>query len=91
MSSLAALRVAGELGWNVPERLSIVGFDDLFFAPYLQPPLTTIHQPRREMGRLATELLIALLQRQAVGSQRITVEGELIVRGSTARPIEDSA
>ena len=68
--------------------LSIVGFDDLFFAPYLHPPLTTIHQPRHEMGRMATELLIALLQKQTVGSQRITVEGELVVRGSTAAPVQ---
>ncbi|MGC2657311.1 MAG: LacI family DNA-binding transcriptional regulator [Bryobacteraceae bacterium] len=86
MSSLAALRVAAELGLSVPDDLSIVGFDDLFFAPYLQPPLTTIHQPRREMGREATAVLMALLQGKTVNSQRIAVEGKLIVRGSTAPP-----
>jgi DNA-binding LacI/PurR family transcriptional regulator len=91
MSSLAALRVAGELGLTVPDKLSIIGFDDLFFAAYLQPPLTTIHQPRREMGREATELLLALLKGEPVASQRIAVKGELIVRGSTARPSPGSA
>jgi LacI family transcriptional regulator, repressor for deo operon, udp, cdd, tsx, nupC, and nupG len=91
MSSLAALRVAAELRLSVPEELSIVGFDDLFFTAYLQPPLTTIRQPRREMGREATELLLALLKGEPVGSQRIAVKGELVVRGSTAAPSHGAA
>jgi DNA-binding LacI/PurR family transcriptional regulator len=86
MSSLAALQVAAELGLTVPEKLSIVGFDDLFFAAYLQPPLTTIHQPRREMGREATQLLLALLKGEPVASQRVAVKADLVVRGSTAAP-----
>lgn len=91
MSSLGALRVARELGLIVPEQLSIVGFDDLFFAQYLEPPLTTIHQPRREMGREATELLILLLKGEAVSAKRTAFKGTLILRGSTAAPWSGTA
>jgi DNA-binding LacI/PurR family transcriptional regulator len=87
MTSLGALRAAADLGIQVPERLSIVGFDDLFFSSYLQPPLTTIHQPRREMGRQATELLLELLNGEQVATKRIAVQGELMVRASTAPPL----
>lgn len=89
MSSLGALQAARELSVDVPQRLSIVGFDDLFFCSYLQPPLTTIRQPRHEMGRRATELLLELLNGEEVPAKRISVQGQLVVRSSTAPPSQD--
>jgi DNA-binding LacI/PurR family transcriptional regulator len=70
---------------KVPEDMSVVGFDDLFFAPYLDPPLTTIRQPKKEMGRMAMELVLNLLAGKEMG-KTIHVDGELIVRKSTAPP-----
>ena len=84
MSALGVLQAAAELGLAVPQDLSIVGFDDIFFAERLQPPLTTIHQPKRELGRDAMKLLVALLNNEKA-DKTITVRGELIVRGSTAK------
>lgn len=49
------------LGRSVPDDVSVVGIDDLPWCRYLDPPLTTIRQPGREMGRRATEILIAQL------------------------------
>ena len=86
MSALSALRVSFERGLRVPDDLSVIGFDDLFFASYLQPPLTTIRQPRREMGQQAMEMIVALLAGKEIRSRQIRVDGELIVRGSTAKP-----
>ncbi len=85
MTCLGVLRVAGEMGISVPGQLSLVGIDDLFFTPYLTPPLTTVRQPRREMGVQAMELLFALLANEQNLQQTVTVQGELIVRSSTSR------
>ncbi len=71
-------------GIAVPERLSIVGFDDIDAAMYVTPPLTTVHQPRFELGQLAMEMVLDLLNGQEV--QDKTVACHLEVRGSTAPP-----
>jgi DNA-binding LacI/PurR family transcriptional regulator len=85
MSLLGALRAATEHGLSVPRDLSLVGFDDLFFTPYIQPAITTLRQPKREMGRRAIELMFALFNNEQ-SEKKIQVEGELIVRSSTAPP-----
>ena len=83
MSALGVLREAAARGIAVPGELSVTGFDDIFFAAYLRPPLTTVRQPMKELGRRAMELLLALLRGESA-AKIVTVEGDLIVRGSTA-------
>ena len=83
MTALGALRAADAHGLRVPADLSITGFDDLFVASYTTPPLTTIRQPKQEMGRRAMSILLQLLAGEEPES-RILLPGELIVRGSTA-------
>lgn len=85
MSALGVLRQAAMEGIAVPEELSVTGFDDIFFADYLQPPLTTVRQPMRELGRRAMELLLSILRGEE-NDKTLLIEGELIVRGSTAAP-----
>lgn len=85
MTALGALRAIAAHGLRVPGDISVTGFDDLFVAQYSAPPLTTVRQPMREMGRLAFETLTKLLA--GFESQPIIkVPGELIVRESTAAP-----
>jgi DNA-binding LacI/PurR family transcriptional regulator len=84
MTALGAMRAIRLCGLRVPEDISVVGFDDLFFASYTQPPLTTVRQPMRRMGQLAMESLIKLMSGDE-SEIRIKVEAELIVRESTAR------
>ncbi|MFN3929675.1 MAG: LacI family DNA-binding transcriptional regulator, partial [Thermoflexus sp.] len=62
MTAIGALRAARSAGLRVPEDLSIIGFDDILFAAYTEPPLTTIAQPKYEMGRTAMSMLLHLLQ-----------------------------
>jgi len=84
MTALGALRAIRARGLRVPEDVSVTGFDDLFFAAYLQPPLTTVRQPMRRMGQLAMENLLKLMSGEdSVAQSR--VEAELIVRASTGR------
>jgi LacI family transcriptional regulator, repressor for deo operon, udp, cdd, tsx, nupC, and nupG len=85
MTALGALSAIRRRHLRVPEDVSVVGFDDLLIASYTQPPLTTIRQPKRLMGRLAGETLFNLLTgKRAPDMRRLATE--LIVRESTAPP-----
>lgn len=70
---------------EIPRDISIVGFDDLFFARFLNPPLTTTAQPTRQMGRKAMEIALALIEGQPT-ERVLHIKGELIARSSTAPP-----
>jgi DNA-binding LacI/PurR family transcriptional regulator len=85
MSALGAMRRVRDRGLRVPRDISIVGFDDLYISQYLDPPLTTVRQPMRRMGRMAMETLLNIFAGAASGHD-IKVPGELIVRQSTAAP-----
>ena len=60
--AIGAIKAINELGFRVPEDVSVVGFDDSPFAQYTVPSLTTVAQPRFEMGTVATKLLLERLQ-----------------------------
>ncbi|HEY1648842.1 MAG TPA: LacI family DNA-binding transcriptional regulator [Terracidiphilus sp.] len=84
MSALGAMRQIRVRGLRVPEDISVAGFDDLFFASYTQPPLTTVRQPMRRMGQLAMENLFKLMSGEESVAQ-VKVDTELVVRESTAK------
>ncbi|WP_203322783.1 LacI family DNA-binding transcriptional regulator [Pseudoxanthomonas beigongshangi] len=83
--ALGMLAACRDLGIRVPEDFSIVGFDDLASSRYLNPPLTTISQPMREIGMRAVKLLLAIIEGVDVPHQQ-TLEFSLMLRGSTAAP-----
>ncbi len=89
MSDVMAIGViwaAHEAGLNVPQDLSIVGFDDLDVAPHSNPPLTTVHQPIRQKGEESARLLLRMIANpDAERPQHRVLETRLIIRGSTAR------
>ena len=88
-SDLLAVGVIAELrrrGLRVPEDVSIVGFDDIPIAGFLDPPLTTMRQPIRELGELAASIVVGAITdggaAAADGSRRHLLAAELVVRGS---------
>jgi LacI family transcriptional regulator, repressor for deo operon, udp, cdd, tsx, nupC, and nupG len=83
---IGAIKVLRAHGLDVPGDVSVMGFDDIEFAQYVEPPLSTIHQPRRDIGRAAMARMIALLSGVGAPAAPIVLEHELVVRGSTARP-----
>jgi DNA-binding LacI/PurR family transcriptional regulator len=87
VSAIGAIRALREAGLDVPEDVSVIGFDDIPAAAYNYPALTTIKQPLREMGRLAAEYLLRRISNGAQSEfpEEVMVEPELIVRQSTAR------
>ncbi len=86
--ALGAIRAARDAGLRVPQDLSVVGFDDIDLAPYLEPPLTTVAQPKRAMGERAVQMILALLTGDAAVADCV-LPGHLVVRGSTATLRQD--
>jgi len=83
LAAVAALRAAHRAGWLVPDELSVVGIDDIEFASYTNPGLTTVAQPKHRLGALAVD---ALLGAERAAADRVRVlDGRLVVRESTAR------
>ena len=73
-----------KLGLSVPGQISVVGFDDTDVCTVLAPPLTTISQPRREMGQLAMEMLLTAISGEPTSD--VLLQPNLVVRESTAPP-----
>ncbi len=82
--ALGALRAFHEAGIPVPERISVVGFDDMEESAHFWPPLTTVHQFFEDAGSLAVALIIDEIEGQAVSPGVRKVGTELVVRQSTA-------
>ena len=82
MVATGVLIACREQGIAVPEELSVIGFDNIKMASYVTPPLTTIHQPKIEMGRLATQVMLDLLHHRP--GQNYVLPPTLIARASTA-------
>jgi len=90
VAAIGAIRAFLDAGLRVPGDVSVVGFDDIQSAAYHNPTLTTLRQPLRRMGELAVEILLRKVSGdEAAGTSEdfVTVEPELIVRGSTG-PVE---
>jgi DNA-binding LacI/PurR family transcriptional regulator len=87
MSALGAMYAAQEQKLRVPADLSVVGVDDLFLASYTRPPLTTVQQPKQQIGRMAARILLELLSGGKPDSH-VTVTGQLVVRRSSGPPGE---
>lgn len=81
--ALGAIRAIRRRGLGVPEDVSVVGFDDSTYMSVVEAPLTTIRQPVRAMGAAAVELLETQINGQAVPTEELLLEPQLIVRGST--------
>ncbi len=83
MTAIGALQALHESGVRVPEDISIVGFDDVPISSVVCPALTTVAQPKEEMGVKAMEMLLALIEGEE--RENVVVKPRLVVRSSTAR------
>jgi len=84
--AIGILHSLREHGLDCPRDVSVIGFNDMPFAEDIQPPLTTIHVPHRELGAEAARLLLNGIQEGRQEPLTVTLPVSLIVRGSTARP-----
>lgn len=89
--AMGALLAANKLGKRVPEDFAIVGFDDLSFAEYTSPPLTTIRQPIFDKGRKAAELLINEIEDDSCKRRKVNLKPDLVVRESCGARVKNPA
>lgn len=84
MMAIGAIGAAKDLGMMIPDDLSIVGFDDILLSAIFNPGLTTVTQPKYEIGVLATNMLLDRIENPQIPVRREVLDTDLIVRASTA-------
>jgi LacI family transcriptional regulator len=88
--AIGVLRAARRLGLDVPQDLSVIGYDNLPVAAWVIPALTTINQPLRDMAGTAARMLLDLARGERPATTRVDLVTELVVRESTAPPAKDA-
>lgn len=82
MMALGVLRALKEFSYRIPEEVEIIGFDNIHFSQYCDPPLSTIQQPTTEMGKKATEVLLRILDGKGMDGN-IRLQPKMILRKTT--------
>jgi DNA-binding LacI/PurR family transcriptional regulator len=82
LTAIGILHRAYDAGRRVPDELSVIGFDDILFAEYTQPALTTIAVPRPEIGKVAFDALWAMISDPELAGREFRVEPRLVIRQS---------
>ncbi|WP_342322872.1 ribose operon transcriptional repressor RbsR [Kosakonia sp. BYX6] len=80
--AVGAYQALYQAGLKIPQDMAIVGYDDIELARYMTPPLTTIHQPKDELGELAIDVLIHRIAEPELQQQRLQLTPVLMERGS---------
>ncbi|PSN07371.1 ribose operon transcriptional repressor RbsR [Siccibacter turicensis] len=80
--AVGAYQALWHAGVAIPNDMAIVGYDDIELARYMTPPLTTIHQPKDELGELAIDVLIHRMSQPELAQQLLQLTPELMDRGS---------
>jgi LacI family repressor for deo operon, udp, cdd, tsx, nupC, and nupG len=84
-AAIGVLKIAREMKVNVPQELSVIGFDNLALSEYCEPELTTINQPRELIGETSMKLLLDILSGKKPNPE-MTLPTQLIVRKSSCPP-----
>lgn len=84
LMAIGAINAITEAGYNVPKDFSVVGYDGISVGDMIYPKLTTVDQPRYEIGSIATEVLINYIAKKE--KQNIQLEPLLVVKGTTQHP-----
>jgi DNA-binding LacI/PurR family transcriptional regulator len=86
MTAIGLIQTARRAGVRVPGDLSVVGFDDIPLARYIRPTLTTVAQPKLEMGQFAMGMVLNLVSGASPDKRVVSdviVQGRLVVRESS--------
>lgn len=86
--AVGAVRALREAGRRMPADVSVIGYDDIPLASFFDPPLTTLHQPMKEFGQRAAQLLIETIQEPNRPPEQVWLHARLIERASCA-PLPD--
>ena len=85
LHAMGVYRACYELNIKIPDDLSIVGYDNISYGEYLNPPLTTIHQSKYEMSEIACKLLLDRIRGEKSEPKEIFLDTRLIERASCSK------
>lgn len=83
--AVGVYQVAWQQGLRIPQDISVIGYDNIMLAQYLTPPLTTIHQPKAELGKLAVETLLERIKSPDLEYKTTMLQPQLIWRASVVK------
>ena len=86
LMAIGAMHCAFDRQVAIPGELSLIGFDNITFAQFTHPPLTTVVVPRAEIGKAAFQRLSALMADPKLEGETYQVETRLVIRQTTAPP-----
>ncbi|NMS02168.1 HTH-type transcriptional repressor PurR, partial [Vibrio parahaemolyticus] len=72
-------------GIKIPEDISVIGYDNIELAEYFSPPLTTIHQPKRRVGKNAFEILLERIKDKEHEKRIFEMQPELVIRNTVKK------
>lgn len=84
--AIGAIHCLQKAGLQIPDDVSVVGYDDLPLSAYLNPPLTTIHQPFSDFGKIGVQLLVETIHQSGKTPKIVRLEPSLTIRDSCAQP-----
>lgn len=84
-TALGVMIALNARGYDLPRQFSVMGFDDISYASFVTPSLTTMKQPRSKIGETAMDLLLAVVEGRPIEKQEVLLRSELILRNSVAR------
>lgn len=84
-TALGVIIALNSRGYELPRQFSIMGFDDILFASFVTPSLTTMKQPRSKIGEAAMNLLLAVVEGRPLEQRQVLLRSELVLRNSVAR------
>jgi LacI family transcriptional regulator len=80
--AIEAIRASIAKGISVPNDLKVIGFDDISFSATYSPSITTIAQPKYEMGTMALIMLVKLIEKKELSQKKVLIEPKLVIRDS---------
>jgi len=83
ISAIGAIQALREKGYSIPDDVSVVGYDDIAFAHFIQPKLTTVRIDKQKEGEEAFELLYEMIKRKEFVNKKLVLDVELVVRETT--------
>jgi DNA-binding LacI/PurR family transcriptional regulator len=88
--AIGAIHAVKDAGLNVPNDISLVGFDDIMVSSYMDTPLTTVLQPKYEIGKTSAELLLQRIKGIEIGiTKQVVLKPQLIVRQTTKSTLKN--
>ena len=89
--AIGCIRALQQAGYSVPEDVAVTGHDDILLAAYVEVPLTTVHVYKKELGRLATRMLLDRIQSGRKATIELEVSSKLVRRDSCGYKLRDKA